>query len=359
MGTRHLTHHPKLFKEVLFFLMTASSWLIPSFVTLFLYGIGQGLVKKWSDDVPPALFCLFLILARTLVNLGFFFYFDHPSPFTPEGLNYLLIGVLVYILDGLGWILYFESIVYGPITIVGTLSATYPALTLLFAQIFLKEQLVPLQYVGVVMVLAGCVGLSYSPPDPEGDGKITSRRWIPLAIIALICWGAAQTLLKFSYSMPASNEYNMMLFSTFGGVLTLGLYGAFKLARARRAGITGPHVPFLHSFLPMAMMASGDLGVILASKTGPASIVTPLTGAYPLVTLVFAAAFLKEHISRLQWICLAVLLAGIGFSTIPQPPEQPEAPPQNQPVEPESLTRPADPAAVPASPATPAASASG
>lgn len=337
---------------------SSSSWLIPSFVTLFLYGIGQGLVKKWSEDVPPALFCLFLILARTLVNLGFYFYYPHPSPFSPEGMTYLMVGVLIYILDGLGWILYFESIVYGPITIVGTLSATYPALTLLFAQIFLKEQLVPLQYVGVAMVLAGCVGLSYSPPDPDGDGKVTSRRWIPLAIIALICWGAAQTLLKYSYSLPAANEYNMMLFSTFGGLLTLGVYGAFKLSKARRAGESAPKVPFLHSFLPMAMMASGDLGVILASKTGPASIVTPLTGAYPLVTLGFAAMILKEHISKLQWVCLAVLLAGIGFSTIPQPPAQPEVPAQNEPVDPDSLTRPASPAA-PAAPASPAASPAG
>ncbi len=306
--------------------MNATSWLMPSFIALFLYGIGQGLVKKWSDDVPPALFCLFLILARTIVNLAFFISNPHPDPFSPEGMNYLLVGVLIYILDGLGWILYFESIVYGPITIVGTLSATYPALTLLFAQIFLHEKLVPLQYLGVAMVLLGCVGLSYSPPDPTGEGKATSKRWIPLAVIALLCWGAAQTLLKYSYSLPTANEFNMMLFSTFGGSLTLGLYGAFKLLKAKKSGVvSGPKVPFLQSFIPMGMMAGGDLGVILASKTGPASIVTPLTGAYPLVTLVFAWAILKEHISKLQWACLVVLLAGIGFSTIPQAPTEPAA----------------------------------
>ncbi|MGV3522691.1 MAG: DMT family transporter [Candidatus Sericytochromatia bacterium] len=308
-------------------------WLIPSFITLLLYGLGQGFVKKWSDDVPPALFCLFLLLARGIVNIGFFLTQEHPPPFTAEGMAFLAVGILAYILDGLGWILYFESIVYGPITIVGTLSATYPALTLLFAQIFLKEQLVPLQYMGVAMVLLGCLGLSYSPPDP--DGKTTSRRWIPLAITALICWGAAQTLLKYSYSLPTASESNMALYATFGGALTLGVYGAFKLLRARRQGLSGPAIPFLHSFLPMAMMASGDLGVIIASKTGPASIVAPLTGAYPLVTLGFAAVVLKEHISRLQWACLVILLAGIGFSTIPQPPAPAEtAPVQNVPVAP-------------------------
>ena len=112
--------------------------------------------------------------------------------------------VHAYILDGLGWILYFESSILGPITIVGTLSAAYPALTLLFAQIFLKEQLLTEQYLGVGMVIFGCLGLSYSPADPEG--KTTNRRWIPLALAALACWGAAQTLVKYSYSLPSSES---------------------------------------------------------------------------------------------------------------------------------------------------------
>lgn len=266
--------------------MQGSLWIIPAFVTLFLYGIGQGLVKKWSEDVPPAKFCLYLILARAVVNLGYFFTQEHPPPFTEEGLWFMLTVIFAYVLDGLGWVLYFESIVLGPITIVGTLSAAYPALTLLFARVFLDERLISLQYFGVFMVIFGCLGLSYSPPDAES--KVTNRRWIPLAISALICWGAAQTLVKYAYGLPAASEANMSLFATFGGLMTLG--------------------------------------VILASATGPASLVAPITGAYPVVTLIFAAFLLKEHISRLQWTCLVILLAGIGFSTIPQAPEEPEAP---------------------------------
>lgn len=296
--------------------MTSSIWMIPAFITLFLYGFGQGLVKKWSDDVPPAKFCLFLILARTVVNIGYFMFMPHPPLYTAEGTSFMLIGMLAYILDGLGWILYFESIVLGPITIVGTLSAAYPALTLLFAQIFLKESLIGQQYLGVGMVIFGCLGLSYSPPDP--DGKVTNRRWIPLALTALTCWGAAQTLLRYSYSLPGASESNMAIYATMGGLMTLGLYGVLK-GRSKKAADGGElpaKTPFLHSFLPMAMMAGGDLGVIIASSTGPASLVAPITGAYPLVTLGFAAMILKEHISKLQWFCLVVLLVGIGFSTI-------------------------------------------
>ena len=61
----------------------------------------------------------------------------------------------------------------------------------------------------------------------------------------------------------------------------------------------------------MAMMAGGDLGVLVANRYGPISFVTPLTGAYPLVTLAFAAVVLKERIGRLQWACIGAILTGM------------------------------------------------
>ena len=100
-------------------------WLTPSMFALFLYGIGQGLVKQYIGEVSPARFCLYFVLAKAMVNLSWFFTHDHPSLLSPDGRPFLELGVLAYIIDGTGWILYFESIIAGPITIVGTLSAAF------------------------------------------------------------------------------------------------------------------------------------------------------------------------------------------------------------------------------------------
>jgi drug/metabolite transporter (DMT)-like permease len=43
--------------------------------------------------------------------------------------------------------------------------------------------------------------------------------------------------------------------------------------------------------------------------------VTPLTGAYPLVTLAFAALVLRERIMLLQWGCIVAILIGMFFCT--------------------------------------------
>jgi drug/metabolite transporter (DMT)-like permease len=85
--------------------------------------------------------------------------------------------------------------------------------------------------------------------------------------------------------------------------------GAYGLLRGRG----GQHSlrAWVHSFLPMGLMATGDLAVLIATRYGPISIVTPMTGAYPVVTLAFAALVLKERITRLQWACLAAIVGGI------------------------------------------------
>ena len=160
------------------------------------------------------------------------------------------------------------------------------------------------QYAAVTLVIGGCLGLSYSPPD--ADAKILSRRWIPLAFLALTCWATSNTIVKHAYSFPEASEINLMVCNTLGGVLSLGLYALLK-------GRQGTHSvrEYLHSFVPMGMMAGGDLGVMIASRYGPISIVVPLTGAYPVVTLAFAALILKERISKLQYGCVAAIIAGM------------------------------------------------
>lgn len=282
-------------------------WLTPTLIALLLYGLGQGFVKKWIGEVRPARFCLYFVVAKAIVNIGYFLTQTHPAPFEPAGMRFLVAGVFAYILDGLAWIFYFESIVAGPIAIVGTLSAAYPALTVLFARIFLGEALQTVQYVAVALVIIGCLGLSYAPPDP--NSKATRKRWIPFAVAALLLWGISQTVVKWSYSLPNAHEANMALFNTFGGVLTLGVYGILKGARGVHSGRE-----WVKSFLPMGMMAGGDLGLIIASRLGPISLVTPISGAYPVVTLIFAALVLRERITALQMISVGLVIVGIVFS---------------------------------------------
>lgn len=280
-------------------------WLAPAVATLLLWGLGQGLLKQFIGDVRPARFCLYYVLARGLVNIGFYLATAAEGTQAPNVLtSFFATGVLAYLFDGVGWILYFESIVAGPITIIGTLSAAYPALTILLAHLFLGEKLVSRQYEAAALVVLGCVGLAL--PTQASQFRIKANRWVPFALGAILCWASSQLCIKYAFTLPGAEERGLALCSLIGSAVTLGAYGLVR-------GRTGEHSwgGWLRSFLPMGMMAGGDLGLILANRNGPVSIIAPLTAAYPAVTMAYAILALRERLSPTKWFMLGGTLAGI------------------------------------------------
>jgi drug/metabolite transporter (DMT)-like permease len=273
---------------------------------LFLYGIGQGLIKKYIVEVPPARFCLYFVCAKAILNLAYWAVNRQTPLYTHDSAPFVGLCWLAYLLDGIAWLLYFQAIVHGPIAIVGTLSAAYPAVTVLLARVFLGELLTAGQSAGVTLVIAGCVGLSYAP-SPQGGP--TSPRWIPLSGVALVLWGASSTLLKAAYGLPGADEVNVMIYNLAGALPTLGAYGLLR----GRDGTIG-HGEWARSLLPMGMLAGGDIGFILATRFGPVSLTTPLSGAYPLITVIFARFVLNERISARQAICIVSILAGMALT---------------------------------------------
>ncbi len=287
-------------------------WFVPALLALLSYGVGQGLVKKYIGDVSPARFSLFLVVANTVVSAAFYLTTEHP-PLVLDGAElFYALGVLVYLFNGIGWIFYFRSILLGPISIVGTLSAAYPALTVVFAAIFLGERLVGVQYAGVALVIVGCIVMAYTPQG-SSDKKLDPW-WMAYAGTALLLWGAQYAIQKYAYGLPGAHEAFMALCSVVGGWMTLGVYGLLY-GRTPRTAETSRAREWSRALVPMSMMAGGDLGVIIASRYGPASIVTPLTGAYPVVTIAFAALALRERISGQQYAGIAAVIAGMYMAT--------------------------------------------
>jgi drug/metabolite transporter (DMT)-like permease len=282
-------------------------WIAPTLAALVAWGIAQGLVKKYIGEVSAARFCLYYAVANAIVNASFWLLHDAPPAFAMEGRQFAFWGLFAYVLDGIAWIFYYQSITYGPISIVGTLSAAYPALTVIFARSFLGEELTLVQGLGVAAVLLGCVALAYTPARSKAA---TQRRWMIYAGAALVIWGVSATLIRYAYHFPAAHEANMALFVALGGLSTLGVYG---LAAGAARG--GTRAEWLRAAGPMATMAVGSLLVAVAYKHGPASLVTPLAGAYPVVTLGFAWTVLKERPTRLQWCGIAAVLIGMVLTT--------------------------------------------
>ncbi len=63
------------------------------------------------------------------------------------------------------------------------------------------------------------------------------------------------------------------------------------------------------------LMAIGTLALFAAIRRGKASIVTPLTALYPLITVILAVMFLNEHFDAMKLAAIAIaLMAGVALS---------------------------------------------
>ncbi|UCF81610.1 MAG: EamA family transporter, partial [Acidobacteriota bacterium] len=219
-------------------------WFGLSLIAVFSYGISDGVYKQFLDEsISVSRFCAYGAITTILFYGGFAWYWhlteDHPMPFALHDLEFMLYGTLSSTLETTAWILTFEAIVHGPVSIVGPISAAYPAVTAVIVILdaryihLLDEILFPWQYVGVAVVILGCMGIAYEPSSPteKPSRKILGIPiWFYQSALAAILWGIGGFMDRWVYELPNASEANFLIYGGIGDVIYLGGYG---LIRAR------------------------------------------------------------------------------------------------------------------------------
>ena len=82
-----------------------------------------------------------------------------------KGIEHDLRGVTAALITGvvgyLGMFFFLHAVDLGKVSIVASLTAVYPVVTILLAAMILKEQISHIQYVGIFMAMTGVILVSY------------------------------------------------------------------------------------------------------------------------------------------------------------------------------------------------------
>ena len=128
--------------------------------------------------------------------------------------------------------------------------------------------------------------------------------WVLYAALCIVWWGLWGFLAKIG-SVSATPFQLQILFTL--GMVPVALAVLFsvrgKLDRDRKGVSFG--------ILSGVMTGLGILGYYAALKTEDVSVVTPVTGLYPLLTVVLAVIFLRERLNRVQMGGIVLALAAI------------------------------------------------
>jgi drug/metabolite transporter (DMT)-like permease len=198
-----------------------------------------------------------------------------------------------------GNIVYYAALNNAKAATIVPLTALYPAVTILLAVPLLKERITPLQWAGMGSSLAAIY--LFNAPDPER----AASAWMLFALAPIVLWGIALLMQK------TSTDYIP------GGASALWFLIAF-LPMAALILVWKP----LPSGIPMQTwgleaalgfaLGFGNLTILLAfASGGRASVIAPLSGLYPLVSIPIAIVAFGERLSQREAFGIALALAAV------------------------------------------------
>jgi transporter family protein len=280
-------------------------WFILALVAVLLWG-STGIFAKLSTPKlgVARVAVLIAVVEGTMYFLAFCYWRGNVSITFGDG----VLATVACVLGVIAYLCFFESIMDGQIAIVGTISAAYPALTVVGALVILSETLTASQAIGLVATVGGVAALSYEPHP--GSEHAMPRRSAIFALLAFILWGFWGLTSKMAVDRIGPG--NILGFYAIATTSVPMLYAWLRRVRLWRLGTDSPpRAAWALGATGLAFSASGTFAYSFALGKGAAALVVPISSAYPLVTVVLAVALLHEKLSWFHVIALVAVLIGL------------------------------------------------
>jgi transporter family protein len=280
-------------------------WFVLAVLCAFLWGCSDIFAKISTPKLGVSRIAILMPITESVLYFaGFYFWHENMS----IGAGYVALAAVSALAGTVAYLCFFESIMVGQIAIAGTISAAFPALTVLGAIALLSEIPTVMQLVGLVAIIGGIVALSYEP-DP-GSEHATPRRSLLFALAAFALWGFWSLTSKVVVGeIGPGNVFGFYTVST----LTVPLiYAWFRKNRSAQLG-SGERSRVTWVFGGVALMINvvGTYFFSFALKTGFASLVVPVSSSFPLVTVTLAVLLLQEKLNRFQLVGFLSVVIGL------------------------------------------------
>lgn len=214
----------------------------------------------------------------------------------------------------LGNVPYFDLLARGgPAAEVVPLAALYPVVTIALAGVFLRERVNAVQAAGLALSLAAIYLFNVA-----GEGGLAPG-WLAYAFLPMALWGLAGFLSKVA-TADLSGELAALLVLVGFLVVNVGLLAAepWPTEMAARTWVLVAALGFFLAF--------GNYAVVVAyGSGGKATVITPLAGLYPVVSVPLAVLVLGEQVGPRGWAgigCAVVAVAALSWESPPALPDR-------------------------------------
>jgi drug/metabolite transporter (DMT)-like permease len=274
------------------------------------------LIGPFIRGLPSLLLGVFLIWKHhTLDQL-------RPSSSRYIGRRAILPFIWAGVVSTLGLFLYYFAIRLGGVTVTVPVQETYVIWGTLVAWVFLGERIHRYAVVGVLLIFAGLVTLSWG----QFQGHPISPLWywaIPLAFSTALAYGISGVLWRDGQLRGA--HQSTAIFLQFATSVLVGLAGLIASGRgAALLGITRQSL--------LALLASGVLSGVFAIyclftalRLMAVARVYAFSSLTPLVATLFAHFFLHEYLNGLMFGGVVLVSIGVILTQVFRPSDEKQA----------------------------------
>jgi drug/metabolite transporter (DMT)-like permease len=276
-------------------------WLTAAFLSALVFGISGFLLKMGNHKkyhTPGMLFGLYS--AGSLLFLSILLVKGHIT----------LSPLILLFVTSLGIGSYYgntflvKAYDLGPACLTSPLISLNILFVILLSTLVYHETLTPWQLsgIGCMITAVALVGCNFK------NTLIKSRLWGVFVALAIVFIFMREGGLKIAHEMGLHNSNILFFGYLFAAALALG-----KLSTTSSTTTTSHYPSILFGLIIGVFSASGMALLAYAIARGPASIILPIFSARYFISVLLLMIFLKEKLSVIQWIAVALLLIGIMF----------------------------------------------
>jgi uncharacterized membrane protein len=283
-----------------------SRWLLWTLLALICWGAWAILSKVIGEALSPkqnqALSTIGIL--PVLFALGF----RRKSEATNSSRRGVTFAFAAGTLTCVGNIAYYAALNNAKALAVVPLTALYPLVTILLAVVFLRERINLIQRAGIALSIAAIYLFNIS----DAGGFFTSA--MAVAMIPIVLWGVSGLLQKISTNHISGELSAWWFLAAFVPV------AGFLLVNDPVSKAPNGRVWLLVILIGLTF-ALGNFALLKAfASGGKASIIAPVAGLYPMVSIPMAMLILGERASSREAIGIVVsLLAVLAISMESQP----------------------------------------
>lgn len=285
-----------------------SPWLRYSMLAMLSYGVWGAVSSLASQNVSPLTLQIVSTIGLFPVALVLLFSKNiHHGANRSRG---ILLAMVTGVLGGTGNLTLYQALrMGGEASVVFPLTGMYPLITIVLARLLLKERLNRIQALGVALAVVAIYLFSAQQGPHQFSGwQGLFSTWMVYALLTLLFFGMSCITQKFT-TRYISDELSTIFFTV--GFVPLAI--VIWVAGSPPWNLSGKD--WVLGIVVGLLMATGTLALFAALRRGKASIVTPLTALYPLVTVILAVAFLNEHFDAMKIVAIAIaLVAAMALS---------------------------------------------